>query len=103
MGSTADGVMVPIQAVAEFEGKQVVYVVGGGAVSRREVTAGDSNDQLMQVRDGLADGERVALDARVRAAAELKAAPPKVPGVDGAKKEEAKPATGSPAGGPAGS
>ena len=49
----------------------------------------------MQVKDGLAEGEKVALDARVRAAAELKAAPPKVPG---AAAEEKKPAaTASPA------
>ncbi len=97
VGRTSDGVMVPIQAVAEFDGKSVVYVVSGRAIDRREVTPGDSNDQLMQVTDGLADGERVALDARVRAAAELKAAPPKVPGVDGQKTGEAKPAGGSPA------
>lgn len=96
VGSTSDGVMVPIQAVAEYDGKQVVYVVAGGDVVRREVTVGESNDQLMQIKDGLAEGERVALDARVRAAAELKAAPPKVPGA--AAEAEPKPAaTGSPA------
>lgn len=80
VGSTSDGVMVPIQSVAEFDGKQVVYVVTGGQIVRKEVVSGESNDQLIQVKDGLAEGERVALDARVRAAAELKAAPPKVPG-----------------------
>jgi RND family efflux transporter MFP subunit len=90
VGKTADGVMVPIQAVAEYDGEPVVYVVSGRSIRRRAVTPGDSNDQLMQVTDGLAEGERVALDARVRAAAELKAAPPKVPGAEA--KDAPKPA-----------
>ncbi|MBX9622770.1 MAG: efflux RND transporter periplasmic adaptor subunit [Gemmataceae bacterium] len=62
---------VPVQAVTEAGGKHVCYVAAGGGVERREVTIGDGNDQLVQVTDGLAEGDKVALDARSRAAAEL--------------------------------
>jgi RND family efflux transporter MFP subunit len=63
---------VPVQAVAESNGKQVCYVVTATAVERREVRIGEGNDQLLQVLEGVAEGEHVALDARVRAASELK-------------------------------
>lgn len=66
---------VPVQAVTEAGGTHVCYVVAGGKVERREVTVGDANDQLVQVLDGLAEGEQVALDARSRAAAELGTTP----------------------------
>jgi RND family efflux transporter MFP subunit len=62
---------VPIQGVTEIGGQHVCYVVNGGKVERREVTIGDGNDQLVQILGGLAEGEQVALDARLRASAEL--------------------------------
>jgi RND family efflux transporter MFP subunit len=62
---------VPVQAVTEVDGRRVCYVATGRAVERREVTIGDGNDQFVQITEGLAEGERVALDARTRAAAEL--------------------------------
>jgi RND family efflux transporter MFP subunit len=68
-----DALTVPVQAVAEFGGKQVCYVVLPAGVEMREVQIGEANEQLVQVLDGVGEGERVALDARVRAAAELKA------------------------------
>ncbi len=67
---------VPIQGVTEVGGRHVCYVVAGGQVERREVTIGDGNDQLVQLVEGLAEGEQVALDARTRAAAELGGAEP---------------------------
>jgi HlyD family secretion protein len=63
---------VPVQAVTEFDGKHIAYVVTGGGVERREVKIGETNDTLIQVLEGINEGEQVALDARVRAAAELK-------------------------------
>lgn len=72
LAKTVPGALkVPVQAVTEAGGKHVCYVVSGDAVERREVTIGDGNDQQVQVLDGLAAGDRVALDARTRAAAEL--------------------------------
>lgn len=62
---------VPVQSVTEVSGQHVCYVVIGNRVERREVSIGDGNDQLVQIRSGLAEGDRVALDARSRAAAEL--------------------------------
>ncbi len=71
-----DALTVPVQAVAEYEGNSVCYVVSGGRIERREVTVGESNDQYIQILSGMEPGEAAALDARVRAAAELKAAGP---------------------------
>ena len=79
---------VPVQSVTETRGRHVCYVVAGGSVERREVTIGDGNDQLVQVLDGLAAGERVALDARTRAAGELGTPDPPPP--SGAKGGGAK-------------
>lgn len=71
---------VPVQAVTEVGGKHVCYVVDGHKVEQREVSIGDGNDQLVQILDGLTSGDRVALDARSRAAAELgKSKPPAQP------------------------
>jgi HlyD family secretion protein len=69
-----DAVIVPVSAVAEYEGKRVVYVWTSSGALRREVTVGDSSEQYIQILGGdLAEGEEVALDARTRAAADLKA------------------------------
>jgi RND family efflux transporter MFP subunit len=63
---------VPVQAVTELDSEQVAYVVSGNTIERRKVKVGESNEQLIQVLEGLQEGDRVALDARSRAAAELK-------------------------------
>jgi HlyD family secretion protein len=68
-----DALMVPVQAVTESGAKQVCYVVTPAGVEQREVKIGDSNQLYVQITEGLEEGERVALDARTRAAAELKA------------------------------
>ena len=67
-----DALTVPVQAVTESQGKQVCYIVSAAGVERREVEIGDNNEQLIQITKGVKEGEQVALDARVRAAAELK-------------------------------
>ncbi|MBI3409810.1 MAG: efflux RND transporter periplasmic adaptor subunit [Planctomycetes bacterium] len=67
-----DAVTVPVQAVTETGGKHICYVVAGGAIDRRVVKVGESNQQLIQILEGVNEGERVALDARIRAASELK-------------------------------
>ena len=55
-----DVLMVPVQAVAEREGRHVAYVVGPAGVERRDVTVGENNDKFVEVKEGLAEGERVA-------------------------------------------
>jgi HlyD family secretion protein len=68
--------VVPVAAVTEYEGGRVVYVLAGRKVERRQVEVGESNDQFVQVLGGLNDGDAVALDARGRAAKDLKNAKP---------------------------
>lgn len=69
---TPDVLLVPVSAVAEVDGRKVAYVVKGRSIDRRDVQTGDENEQFVQVLDGVAEGEAVALDARTRAAADLK-------------------------------
>ena len=64
---------VPVSAVTESDGKHICYVKTGRGLERREVKIGEGNEQNIQILEGLEDGEEVALDARVRAAAEVKA------------------------------
>lgn len=63
---------VPVQAVTEWGDDHVCYVVSSLGIDRRTVQVGDSNEQRIQIVGGLEEGERVALDARLRAAGELK-------------------------------
>jgi multidrug efflux pump subunit AcrA (membrane-fusion protein) len=54
-------VYVPIQAVSPSDGKQVCYVVNGGAPERREVEVGQFNDEFIEIKSGLQEGEKVLL------------------------------------------
>lgn len=62
-----DVVMVPLQAVTEVGEEYVCYVQSGNQLERRVVEVGASNERFMEIRSGLQPGDRVALDARVRA------------------------------------
>lgn len=54
-------VVVPTSAVQEMEGKSFVFVADGkGRFLRREVAVGGTEGDLVEVRSGLAEGERVA-------------------------------------------
>jgi RND family efflux transporter MFP subunit len=72
VGTVVDAISVPVAAVSEFEGKKVVYIIDGRRVERREVVVGESNEQHIQITEGLEPGQQVALDARTRAAADMK-------------------------------
>ncbi len=67
-----DALTVPVQAVTESDGAHICYVVSGGNIERRVVEVGENNERLMEIQSGLKENEMVALDARLRAAAELK-------------------------------
>jgi HlyD family secretion protein len=56
-----DVVHVPVQAVSPDGGKQVCYVVRGLKPERREVEVGEFNDEFMEIKSGLKEGERVLL------------------------------------------
>jgi HlyD family secretion protein len=77
VGTVPDALSVPVTGITEYDGQKVVYVVSSSGIARRTVTVGESNEQFVEVTDGLQPGEEVALDARTRAAAELKATKPK--------------------------
>jgi HlyD family secretion protein len=66
-----DALVVPVQAVTEVGGRHVCYVVSGTEIEQREVKIGEGNEQLVQILGGISENDKVALDARTRAAAEL--------------------------------
>jgi RND family efflux transporter MFP subunit len=71
--STLRGVLVvPVQCVVAHKGKHYVYVEKGARYERREIEIGETNEKLVQVVKGLAEGDRVAQDAQFRADAEFK-------------------------------
>jgi RND family efflux transporter MFP subunit len=57
-----DVLAVPIQAILEFKGKDHVYVITPDGPVRREVKVGTSNERLVQIVEGLKDGEEVAMN-----------------------------------------
>lgn len=59
-----DVIYVPLQAVVPMEGKQYCYVLNGREPERRELTVGEFNDQFIEVKSGLREGERVLLTAQ---------------------------------------
>jgi RND family efflux transporter MFP subunit len=67
-----DAVTVPVQAVTEADGKHICYIVTATGIERRVVRVGESNQQLIQILEGVTAGDRVTLDARVRTATEMK-------------------------------
>jgi RND family efflux transporter MFP subunit len=67
-----DVLTVPVQAVTQQENQHYAYVVGPKGIERRLVTVGENNEKFVEIREGLQEGEKVALDARARGAAEFK-------------------------------
>ena len=59
----ADVVYVPIQAVSPSDGKQICYVAHSLKPERREVEVGEMNDEFIEVKSGLKEGEAVLLRA----------------------------------------
>jgi HlyD family secretion protein len=55
-------VYVPVQAVVPDNGKQFCYVADGSKADRREVTVGQFNDDFIEIKKGLKEGERVLLN-----------------------------------------
>jgi HlyD family secretion protein len=56
-----DVVHVPIQAVSPSEARRVCHVVQAGKVEVREVEVGQFNDEFIEIRSGLSEGEKVLL------------------------------------------
>ncbi|MBI5772794.1 MAG: HlyD family efflux transporter periplasmic adaptor subunit [Verrucomicrobia bacterium] len=58
-----DVVYVPIQAVTPVEGKHFCLVDKGSPQERREVEVGEFNDEFIEIKHGLSEGEKVVLRA----------------------------------------
>ena len=56
-----DVIAVPVQAVSTVRGKRVCYVVDGGPPEMRPVVTGGTNDQFIEIKEGLTEGEQVLL------------------------------------------
>jgi len=53
--------VVPREALVERGGRKVVFVLRGQQVDRREVVAGLGDDDVVEIRQGLAAGERIVV------------------------------------------
>jgi multidrug efflux pump subunit AcrA (membrane-fusion protein) len=75
-------VYVPIQGVQPVDDKHYCLVEKGLTQERREVEVGEFNDEFIEIKKGIAEGERVALRAPESS--------DKGPGADAKKKENEK-------------
>jgi len=57
-----DVINVPIQAVANRQGKKVCYVANNQGVTAREVQTGAFNDNFVEIKAGLREGEHILLN-----------------------------------------
>ena len=56
-----DVLSVPVQAILQFKNKDYVFVKDGDGFRREEITLGISNDQHVEVKKGLKEGDMVAM------------------------------------------
>jgi RND family efflux transporter MFP subunit len=57
-----DVLLAPVEAVVEIDGDHWCYVEADGDVERRLVSLGGTNDEFVEVRDGLDEGDRLVLN-----------------------------------------
>jgi HlyD family secretion protein len=57
-----DALVIPPQALTVEDGREVCYVARGGRLERRKVRIGASNPEMIEVLDGVEEGERVVTD-----------------------------------------
>lgn len=62
---------IPVQAVVSFSGYFYTFVAGKDAVERRELKVGDSNDEYIEILDGVKEGEAVVMSPRTHFSKEL--------------------------------
>jgi hypothetical protein len=87
-------VYVPVQAVSPLEGKQVCYLANGGKPECRTVEVGDFNDEFIEIKSGLKEGERVLLRAvETQMPEKTEEKPPQAPAGKAAPQPASPPAT----------
>ena len=57
-----DVLYMPIQSVVTVEEKEMCYVMAGGRAEKREVKTGLFNDDFVEIKSGLTEGEKVLLN-----------------------------------------
>ncbi len=70
VNEVSDVLIVPVQAVTAREDDHYSYVLGTGGYERRAVSLGENSETHVEIKEGLSENERVALDARARLIAE---------------------------------
>ena len=65
-----DVVYVPVQAVSAVDGKQVCYLANGHKPEQRPVEVGEFNDEFIEIKNGLKEGDKVLLRAAETSAPE---------------------------------
>jgi len=65
-----DVVYVPVQAVSAVDGKQVCYLANGRKPEQRMVNVGEFNDEFIEIKSGLKEGDKVFLRAAETSAPE---------------------------------
>lgn len=70
--SRDDVLQVPIQSVLTVVGKQFAFTVAGNQVVRKEVAVGKSNERMIEILDGLQEGDLVVMNPRTHFERELK-------------------------------
>jgi HlyD family secretion protein len=55
-------ISVPIQAVLNIRGKKVCFVLNGNTPEQRQVETGAFNDSFVEIKSGLAEGDKVLLN-----------------------------------------
>jgi multidrug efflux pump subunit AcrA (membrane-fusion protein) len=90
----ADVVYVPVQAVSPYDGKRVCYVANGGKPERRVVEIGEFNDEFVEIKNGLKEGERVLLRPAESPPPEKTGDKKELPATDKSSPQPATPAPG---------
>src|SRR5215471_7816783 len=86
-----DVVYVPVQAVSAVEGKQVCYLSNGRKPEQRVVEVGEFNDEFIEIKSGLKEGEKVLLRAAESQGPEKAADSKDQPGKEKGSQEPAAP------------
>jgi hypothetical protein len=68
--------MIPVPAVLEMNGEFACWVETANGIERRQLLLGMSNDQMVEVVDGVAEGETVVLNPRATIPEARRTSPP---------------------------
>ena len=66
-----DVLQIPVQSALSLADRFFCYVARGNDTERRELTVGDSNDEYLEVLDGIDVGEKVVMNPRTHFSREI--------------------------------